>query len=149
MNLSLSRRLRSFQRGTVGFCWLTGFKITSCQSWRFERNFATWPTANYRWSWSSSKFDRPQLCNPLMNRDSWYLFGKILSSSKPYFHKAYLVTVCGVLTTSVCKYVIHYMNSHENEVGPLLFPKKRNHIKSCWHDILLWNRIHLRYKIQT
>ena len=26
--------LRSFQRGTVGLCRSTGFKITSCQSWR-------------------------------------------------------------------------------------------------------------------
>ena len=29
-----------FQRGTVGLCRSTGVKVTSCQSWRFEKNLA-------------------------------------------------------------------------------------------------------------
>ena len=33
------RRLRSFQRGTVGLCGSTGFKVTSCQSWRMILSF--------------------------------------------------------------------------------------------------------------
>ena len=43
----LLRRLRSFQRGTVGLCRSTGIKITSCQCWRFEKNSATRPTSNH------------------------------------------------------------------------------------------------------
>ena len=30
---------KSFQRGTLGLCWLKGCKVTSCQIWRFEENF--------------------------------------------------------------------------------------------------------------
>ena len=45
--MSLLRRLRSFQRGTVGLCRSTGVKVTSCQSWRFEKNSANWPTSNH------------------------------------------------------------------------------------------------------
>ena len=41
------RRLRSFQRGTVGLCRSTGCKDTSCQSWRSEKNPAALPTSNH------------------------------------------------------------------------------------------------------
>ena len=34
LKLCIFRRLRSFQRGTVSLCRSTGFKITSCESWR-------------------------------------------------------------------------------------------------------------------
>ena len=34
LKLCMLRRLRSFQRGSVGLCRSTGFKVTSCQSWR-------------------------------------------------------------------------------------------------------------------
>ena len=35
------KRLNSFQRNTVGICRSTGFEVTSCQSWRFEKKYAT------------------------------------------------------------------------------------------------------------
>ena len=28
---------RSFQRGTEGYCRSKGYKVTTCQSWRFEK----------------------------------------------------------------------------------------------------------------
>ena len=37
LKLILLRRLRSFQRDTVGLCRLNGYKVKSCQSWRFEK----------------------------------------------------------------------------------------------------------------
>ena len=62
------RRLRSFQRGNVGLCRLTGFKATSCQSWRmillsgnrtraalgwFEMGWVTELSSNLKlWRWS-------------------------------------------------------------------------------------------------
>ena len=45
--LFMLRRLRSFQRGTVGLCRSTGFKVTSCHIWRFEKNSAIQPTSNH------------------------------------------------------------------------------------------------------
>ena len=46
LNLSLSRRFTSFQRGTVGLCRSTGVKVTSCQSWRFDKKFCPRPESN-------------------------------------------------------------------------------------------------------
>ena len=48
--MRLLKRLRSFQRGTVGFCRVTGVKITSCQSWRFEKNPAPQPAIHHAWA---------------------------------------------------------------------------------------------------
>ena len=47
MSFGLLRRFRSFQRGTVGPCRLTGSKVISCQSCRFEQNSANRPTRGY------------------------------------------------------------------------------------------------------
>ena len=33
-------RFRSFQKCIVGLCRSTGWKVTCCQSWRFQKNFA-------------------------------------------------------------------------------------------------------------
>ena len=35
------------QRGTMGFCRSIGVKVTSCQSWRFEKNSGMRPTSNH------------------------------------------------------------------------------------------------------
>ena len=88
LKLCMLRRLRSFQRGTVGLCRSTGCKVTSCQSWKFEKNSATQPTPDYRGStWAggrifcqTSNFDSLYLCSKLTYRDSQYLFGKIATS---------------------------------------------------------------------
>ena len=34
LKFCMLRRIRSFQRGAVGLCRSTGFKVTSCHSWR-------------------------------------------------------------------------------------------------------------------
>ena len=41
------RRIKSFQRGTVGLCRSIGVKVTSCQSWKFEKNSASRPESNH------------------------------------------------------------------------------------------------------
>ena len=43
LNLCLLRRLKSFQRGTVGLCRSTGCKVTSCQSWWMIQLSRSWP----------------------------------------------------------------------------------------------------------
>ena len=68
----------------VGLCRANGCKVTSCQSWRFEKNSAAWPPMHHMsapgfHSWtmgSSRKFGGPQLCSPLIYRKSQYLFKK-------------------------------------------------------------------------
>ena len=47
LKLCLLRRLISFQRSTVDLSRPTGIKVTSCQSWRFEKNSAIRPTPNH------------------------------------------------------------------------------------------------------
>ena len=47
LKLCMLKRLRSFQRGTVSICRSIGIKVTSCQSWRFEKNSAMRPTLNH------------------------------------------------------------------------------------------------------
>ena len=39
------KSFRSFQRGTVVLCRSKSSKVTSCHSWRFEKNSATRPTS--------------------------------------------------------------------------------------------------------
>ena len=53
-NFLMLKRLRSFQRGTVGLFRSTSCKVTSCQSLRFEKSSATRPTSNHTqgaWVW--------------------------------------------------------------------------------------------------
>ena len=60
-------RFRSFQRGTVGFGRLDGWKVRSCQSLRFEKKIChpAWVEPHtcggfkYQPIWSSSKFNEP------------------------------------------------------------------------------------------
>ena len=88
MKLSLLRRMRSFQRGTVGLCRSTGIKVASCQSWRFEKYSATQPNFNqtkatlveFHDNGIIPNFDCLQLCRQLTYRDPQYLFGNILTS---------------------------------------------------------------------
>ena len=59
LTLCMLRRLRFFQRGTVCICRSTGIKGTSCQSWWFEKNSATWPTSNHASAaWVRFRYDR-------------------------------------------------------------------------------------------
>ena len=65
LKLCMLRRLRSFHRGTVGLCRSTGFKVKSCQSWRFDKKYCPRPQSNhtsaarirFRKIGSSSNFD--------------------------------------------------------------------------------------------
>jgi len=62
----------------------------SCQNWRFEKNSVDSPESNQKWETQvqlldnriPSKFDGPQLCSPLIYRDSQYLKGRIKRSLK-------------------------------------------------------------------
>ena len=82
------RRFRSFQRGTEGFCRLTGCKDTSCQSWRMTLSSGNQTRAALIWfEWAggrifchTSNFDSLYLCSQLTYRDPQHLFGKIWTS---------------------------------------------------------------------
>ena len=45
LKICILRRLRSFQRGTMDLCRSKEYKITSYQSWRFEKKICL--SANY------------------------------------------------------------------------------------------------------
>ena len=62
LTICMLRGFRSFQKGTLGLCKSTGCKVTSCQSWRFEKNSAAqhesrWPGVDSWMMGSSSNFD--------------------------------------------------------------------------------------------
>ena len=62
-----SRRLRSFQRGTVGLCRSTGCKVTSCQSWRMFLSSGNRTWAALEW------FKAGQMAEFFSNLQLWQL----------------------------------------------------------------------------
>ena len=66
LNLYMLKRVSSFERGTVGLCRSIGCKVTTCQSWSFEKNSAAQPesssgspgSAEQQNFFQSSNFDR-------------------------------------------------------------------------------------------
>ena len=143
--MCLLRRLRSFQRGTVGLCRSTGCKVTSCQIWRFEKNSPARLESNITheaWSWVSDNWIilkvwqtatlqpfnltkttvpfRKDL-DPVINIVSAQETDSILTidfalSKWPHLHRAYVLTVCSVLSTAV------YVNQQNQETNFKIIP---------------------------
>ena len=117
------RRFKSFQNGTLIVCRSTGCKVTSCQSWRFEKNSAARLESNHTcavqvpvldnliilkisWTVTLQPFDLQRLTlpfwkdlDPIGNKVSAQETGSILKISfalsiSPHLLRAYSVPVC-------------------------------------------------------
>ena len=83
------KSFRSFQRGTVELCRSKGCKVSSSQSWRFEKNSATWPITHCNPGLIPRQWDHPQsLIDPNFD-DFWHTetdSASLESSKTPYKH---------------------------------------------------------------